>query len=115
MKLSFFALLLALPALAAPVDKLQDGFGATSIDATRWKVSQAQGVASEAGGTLNLTPNANTGAVSILVSSASTYSLAGSRAAVEVSQVPSSAGNVDVQFSLLLDGKNYVQWFYQGG
>ena len=34
--------------------------------------------------------------------------------AVKVARVPSSAGNVDVQFSLLVDGRNYVQWFYQG-
>src|SRR5207253_4588177 len=70
--------------------------------------------ASEGGGTLNLAPNANTGAASLLVSSVSTYSLAGSQAAVKVARVPSSAGNVDVQFSLLVDGRNYVQWFYQG-
>src|SRR5438445_3499025 len=115
MKLSLFALLLALPAVAAPVDKLQDGFADTSIDMTRWKVSQGQGTASEAGGTLNLAPSANTGAAWILVSSASTYSLRGSQAAVKAARVPSSAGNVDVQYSLLLDGNNYVQWFYQSG
>jgi hypothetical protein len=50
-----------------------------------------------------LVPDANTGSSLILVSSASTYSLAGSQAAVKASSVPSTAGSVDVQFSLLID------------
>ena len=97
-----FVLLLALPAAAIPVDKLQDRFGGTAINSTLWTVTQIQGTASASGTTLDLVPNANTGTASILVSSTATYSLAGSEASVNVSRVPSSAGGVDAQFSLFL-------------
>jgi hypothetical protein len=76
---------------------------------------QSYGTASESGGTLNLVPDANTGSSLILVSSASTYSLAGSQAAVKASSVPSTAGSVDVQFSLLIDNQNYLQWYCENG
>jgi hypothetical protein len=109
-------LLLAVPAIAAPFDKLQDTFGGASIDTSRWTVKlQSYGSASESGGTLNLVPNANTGSSLIIVSSASTWSLAGSQVAVEASSVPSTAGSVDVQFSLLIDNKNYLQWYCESG
>jgi hypothetical protein len=49
------------------------------------------------------------------VESASTYASTGSQAAVHAVRMPSSAGNVDAQFSVLLDGSNYVQWFFQNG
>jgi len=110
------ALLLVVPAVAAPLDRLQDTFGGASIDASRWTVKlQSYGTASESGGTLNLVPDANTGSSLIIVSSASTYSLAGSQAAVKASSVPSTAGNVDVQFSLLIDSQNYLQWYCESG
>src|SRR5438093_13744601 len=114
-RLSLFALLVTLPALAAPADKLQDSFGGTSIDRTLWNVSQNLGTATESGGTLNLVPNGYRGGTSIAVSSIATWSLKGSQAAVKAARVPSSVGHVDAQYSLLLDGKNYLQWFYQGG
>lgn len=114
-KLFILALLAALPALATPLDKLQDSFGGTTINSALWTASQTAGTASESGATLNLAPNANTGLASILVSSASTYSMTGSQAAVRVSRVPSNAGSVDTQFSVFLDSNNYVQWFYESG
>ena len=114
-KLAFLVLLSALPAIAAPADRLQDSFTGTSINSALWTVSQTAGTASESGGTLRLAPNANTGTTAILVSSASTYAMTGSQAAVKVSSVPSNAGNVNAQFSVFLNGSNYVQWFYESG
>ncbi len=115
MRSSLFALFIAIPAVAAPLDKMQDAFNDTSIDGARWSVRQGQGAATESGGTLNLVPNPSSGSVSILVSSASTWALKGSQAAVRAVRVPSSAGNIDLQYSLMIDGNNYLQWFYQGG
>ncbi len=107
---------LAIPgrAQAAAVGSLKDSFAGTSINSTLWTAVQNQGAASESGGTLNLVPNANTGASSVFVKSNSTYSLTGSMAAIRAATMPNGVGgNVDTQFSLLLDGNNYVQWFWQ--
>src|ERR1700682_4026065 len=90
------ALLLAVPAVAAPLDNLWDTFGGAAIDTSRWTVTlQRYGTASESGGTLNLVPDANTGSSLIIVSSASTYSLAGSPAAVKASSGSHPAGRGD--------------------
>lgn len=114
-KFTFVGLLLGISAAAhaTAVDRLQDSFGGTTIGSA-WTVTRTAGNVTESGGTLNLTPNANTGTTSLLVKSAATYSLTGSHAAVQVPRVPNT-GNVDAQFSLFLNASNYVQWFYQSG
>src|SRR2546430_16252082 len=109
-KISLLAFVISAPLFAAPVDKLQDSFGGTSVNTTLWTVTTSHGTVTESGGTLNLTPNANTGLASLLAKSTSTYSFTGSQAAVKASRVPSSAGNVNAQFSGFLDGRNYVHW-----
>ncbi len=108
--LGLLVALVAVPAFATPLDKLQDAFGGSAVDASLWTQIQVHGTVSESGGTLNLTPNANTGAAGLQLESASTYAFTGSQAAVHAVRMPSSAGNVDAQFSVLLDGSNYVQW-----
>src|SRR5205807_559186 len=57
----------------------------------------------------------NTGLASLLVKSATTYAFTGSEAAVNAVHVPSSGGNVDAQFSVWLDGNNFVEWTYETG
>jgi hypothetical protein len=98
-----------------PVASLTDTFGGTSVDTTKWTVTQNLATVTEASGSLNITPNANTGSAWGYVASVGTYTLVGSSAAVQAVSVVSSGGNVDNQFSLLLDGSNYVQWLYQQG
>src|SRR5438067_1488070 len=93
---------------------LKDSFGGTAIDSALWTTTKNLATATESGGTLNLTPNANTGAAYAFVSSAATYALTGSQVAVKAVTVPNN-GNVDAQLSVQIDSNNYVKWVYQSG
>jgi hypothetical protein len=72
-----------------PISSFTDLFNGTTIDASKWTVTATQGTAGEGGGTLNLAPNANTGAAQIIVSGSGSYTLIGSSAYVQVPTWPS--------------------------
>ena len=94
---------------------LSDAFNGTAIDSSLWNVSAVGGVIAEGGGTLNLTPNANTGTAQLAVSSKGSYSLSSAAAYVKVPAVVTNSSAVNEDFALMLDGNNYVEWAYQQG
>ena len=97
------------------IANVADVFTGTSVNTKLWATSQMNGAITESGGTLNLTPNANTGSAALSVYSLKNYSLAGSSVFTKAVGVVDAGGNVDNDFSLLLDGSNYIKWLYQGG
>jgi RHS repeat-associated protein len=98
---------------AAAAASLTDSFAGTTIDTTKWNTFQSGGTVSQGGGTLNLVPTPGAASSSVFVASNLTYSLTGSMAAIKAVTMPSGLGGVDAQFSLRIDGNNFVQWFWQ--
>ena len=107
---------LTIPAVTPPpASSVQELFANGGINEDRWLVSTHEGTASASGGSLRLTPDANTGNAIVAVASANLYSLIGSAVHTKAPGVVSSSGNVRQEFALRLDAKNYLEWRYQAG
>ena len=96
------------------MSSLVDTLGGAALGSNWTILQQTQGAISEGGGSLNLSPNANTGSSQLNVVSARPYNLTGSAALVNAKQVVAN-GNVDNQFSVRIDASNELGWQYQQG
>ena len=100
-----------------PLSSLVDPFNATSLNTGRW--SQQTGgsatISYAATGVTVTFPASSTSATVGLVQSASSYSLAGSSAYLQVTGVPSAATHADAELLLLGGGGYYLRWVYEAG
>lgn len=93
---------------------VQDSFDDGSIDSARWSASQTNGTVTESGGTLNMTPAASNGSVSLSLNSIETKSLLDSMIFAEVPQVVGSGGSVGQRLEAKKDGSNKISWILEG-
>lgn len=97
----------------AKIDTLQDNFASTSVDTTKWAVTQNNALVNQSGGALVIIPKPSTSEYA-KIASVATYDLTGSYALVKQEQLVAGS-STEQQLILQIDEDNKITLFYSNG